>query len=174
MKPVLLVIDAQNGWLGMSEGLKRSVDEHVGNMCKAISIFRKAGAPIIFTYHSCSAKEIMPGTKEFELFPNIGFEAIDGILVKTYANAFNKTQLETMIRDRKCDTVFLIGLSAMHCVFATYHGAYDHDLIPYLVRGAVAGPDAESIQTAERICDTLSLRAISQILEQDPQVTSMG
>jgi nicotinamidase-related amidase len=174
MRPVLLVIDAQRGWLGMSEGLKRSVDEHVGNMCKAISIFRKAGAPIIFTYHSSDAKEIVPGTKEFELLPNIAFEAEDGILVKTYANAFNKTQLETMIRDRKCDTVLLIGLSAMHCVLATYHGAYDHDLIPYLVRGAVAGPDSESIQTAERICDTLSLRAIAQILEQDLRVVGMG
>ena len=65
MKPVLLVIDAQSGWLRLSEGLKKSVDEHIGNMCQAISIFRKAGAPIIFTYHSFGAKEIVPGTKEF-------------------------------------------------------------------------------------------------------------
>lgn len=158
------MVDAQNVWPEFSEGLKRSVAEHLGNMTQAISIFRSAGAPVIFTYHSLSAKGIVPGTKEYELFPSIDVKATDGKVVKTYANAFNKTELERIVRDRGCDTVILIGLSAMHCVHATYLGAYDHDLVPYLGRGAVAGPDEESVQLAEKICDTLSLRAISQIL----------
>lgn len=174
LRLALLVLDAQNGWLGMSEGLKRSVDKHVGNMSEAISIFRSAGAPIIFTYQSYGNRGIMQGTKEFELFPSIDVKATDVKVVKTYANAFNKTELERLVRDRACDTVILVGLSAMHCVLATYLGAYDHDLIPYLAKGAVAGPDEESVKMAESICDTLSLRAISQILEQDPSLIRMG
>jgi nicotinamidase-related amidase len=116
----------------------------------------------------------VPGTKEFELFPSLTVKAEDGKVVKTHQNAFNKTELERMVRDKGCDTVILIGLSALHCVLATYFGAYDQDLFPYLARDAVAAPDEESIQIAEKICDTLSLRAISQILEQDPRVTGMG
>ncbi len=174
MKPVLIVIDAQNGWLGMSEGLKRSVDEHIDSMREAISIFRRAGAPIIFTYHSYNEKGFVPGTKEFELFPGIDVKPTDGMVVKTYMNAFNKTELDNLVRDRGCDTVILVGLSAMHCVLASYLGAYDRDLVPYLIRGAVAGPDEESVQNAERLCDTLSLRAISQILGQDHRTVKMG
>lgn len=174
MRPVLLVVDAQIGWLNLSEGLKRSVERHLDKMLKAISIFRKAKAPIIFTYHSYGNGAIVPGTKEFELLPGITVEPADGVLVKTYANAFNKSQLETMIRDRGCDTVLIVGLSALHCVLSTYHGAYDHDIVPYLVRGAVAGPDEESVQLAERLCDTLSLRALCQILGQDLGLVAMG
>ncbi|MDI9644155.1 MAG: isochorismatase family cysteine hydrolase [Candidatus Verstraetearchaeota archaeon] len=170
MRPVLLVVDAQNGWLRLSEGLKRSVEKHLDSILKAISIFRKAGAPIIFTYHSYGEQAIVPGTSEFELFTGITLEPTDGVLVKTYANAFNKTRLEEMIRERGCDTVLIAGLSALHCVLSTYQGAHDHDLTPYLVRGAVAGPDEESVQLAERLCDTLSLRAVSQILGQDPRL----
>jgi nicotinamidase-related amidase len=167
MKPALVVIDPQNGWLALSESLKRSVDEHVNNMSKAISIFRKAGAPIIFTYHSFPEKGIKPGTESFGFFSNIEVTSTDAKVVKTHQNAFNNTELEKLVREKQCDAVILVGLAALHCVLATYFGAYDRNLNPYLVRGAVAGKDEESVQIVEKICDTLSLRAISQILEQD-------
>lgn len=174
MRPVLLVIDAQNGWLEMSEGLKKSVDQHVGNMQKAISLFQRAGAPVIFTCHSYGDGGIVPGTQDFELFPGIEVKPTDMKVIKTYQNAFNKTNLETLIREKNCNAVILIGLSAMHCVLSTYLGAYDRDLFPYLLKGAVAAPDEESVQMAETICDTLSLRAVSQILDQDPGTILMG
>jgi nicotinamidase-related amidase len=79
-----------------------------------------------------------------------------------------------MVKENGCDTVIIIGLSALHCVLSTYLGAYDRDLFPYIVRGAIAGPDEESIKTAEKLCDTLSLRAISQILGQNPRDMGMG
>lgn len=168
------MVDVQTGWLEMSEGLKESVGKHIGHMRGFVSLFRKAGAPIIFTYHSFPEKGIAQGSKEFDLFSNFTPEAQDGKVVKTRQNAFNNTELERLVREKGCDTVILIGLSALHCVLSTYYGAYDKDLQPYLGRGAVAGPDEESIQIAEKICDTLSLRAVSQILDQDPRLTSMG
>jgi nicotinamidase-related amidase len=174
MKPALVVIDVQNVWPEMSEGLKKSVTEHLGNMTCAISIFRRAGAPIIFTYQTCPEKGIAPGNTGFELFPNITIKAEDSKVLKTHQNAFNKTELEQIIKEKGCNAVILVGLSALHCVLSTYLGAYDRDLYPYIVRGAIAGPDEESIKTAEKLCDTLSLRAISQILGQDPREISMG
>jgi nicotinamidase-related amidase len=173
MKPALLVIDPQNVWLDLSEGLKKSVNEHIGNITQAILIFRKAGAPIIFTYQSCPERAIVPGTKGFELFPSIDIQEGDGKIIKTHQNAFNKTELERLVKEKGCDAVIIVGLSALHCILSTYLGAYDHDLYPYVARGAVAGPDEESIKTAEKLCDTLSLRAISQILGQDPRMNAM-
>jgi nicotinamidase-related amidase len=174
MKPVLLVIDIQTVWPEMSDGLKKSVTEHIANMTRAISIFRKAGAPIIFTYQTCPEKGITPGNTAFGLFPNIDIKDEDRKVLKTHQNAFNKTELEQMVKENGCDTVIIIGLSALHCVLSTYLGAYDRDLFPYIVRGAIAGPDEESIKTAEKLCDTLSLRAISQILGQNPRDMGMG
>lgn len=174
MKPVLLVVDVQNGWLGMSDGLKQSVDKHIVNMQGAIELFRTANAPIIFTYHSYDVREIVAGTPAFEVFPGIEVKPTDVKVVKTYQNSFNKTNLESVIREKNCDTVIIIGLSAMHCVLSTYLGTYDHDLYPYLLRGAVAAADEESVELAEKLCDTLSLKAVAQILGQDPKSVMMG
>jgi len=166
MKPALLVIDVQNGWLAQSEGLKVSTDLRLGKMLAAISIFHKANAPVIFTFHSYAEAGVVPGATDFEVVPGIDVATADGRVVKTHLNAFSKTELANLVRARGCDTVVLVGLSALHCVLSTYLGAYDYDFAPYLVRGAVAAPDEGSVVTAERLCDTLSLRAIAQILGQ--------
>jgi nicotinamidase-related amidase len=164
MRPALLVIDVQNGWLDLSKGLKQSVNDRLERMAEAISIFRKGGAPVIFTYQLFPGKGIVPGTEAFELCPGIVAEGSDVKVVKSKMNAFNGTELERILRDRGCDAVVIIGLSSLQCVLATYYGAYDRDLSPYLVRDAVAGATEESVRIVEKICDTLSLGAVSQIL----------
>jgi nicotinamidase-related amidase len=63
-----------------------------------------------------------------------------------------------------CDTVILAGLSAMGCVMATYVGAMDQDLHPYLLRDGVAGSSEDLVRLAQEIFDTLSLDALDQIL----------
>lgn len=170
MRPGLLVIDAQNGWLEMSEGLKLSVQKTIPHIVEAIQVFRRAGAPILFTYHLYKEKGLYPGSKDFNLFPEIEIMPEDKWIIKTYQNAFNKTELGSLLKEQGCDTVVLAGLSAMNCVLTTYYGAYDVDLSPYLLRGAVAGPDQTSIDLVEKICDTLSIRAVNQILGGDQSV----
>ncbi|MDW5562041.1 MAG: isochorismatase family cysteine hydrolase [Methanomassiliicoccus sp.] len=165
LKPALLVIDVQNGWMEISRGLRASVDVHMDAMNEAISIFRRCGAPIILSYHSYEEKGMVTGSSAFEYLSEIKTEKNDIVIVKRYMNAFNKTELEAILRDRGCDTLMIVGLSALHCVLSTYMGAYDRDILPYLVRNGVAGPDEDSVSIAERICDTLSLRAIAQILD---------
>jgi len=173
MSVALIVIDLQTGWLGMSPGLKRSVEEKLSRMCETIKIFRKAGAPVIFTYHNYIEGDITPGNRKFDIFPEVEVLESDLKVVKTYQNAFNKTNLAVLLKEHGCDTVVMIGLSATNCVLSTYLGAYDHDLVPYLVKGAVAGQDDTSVITAERLCDTLSVRAVSQLLGQDWKTIKM-
>lgn len=167
MKAALIAIDMQNGWLEMSPGLKISVAEKVSRMCQTVRIFREAGAPVIFTYHQYTEAGITPGTHQFDIFPELEIGESDLKVVKTYQNAFNKTNLSSILKERGCDTVMMIGLSATNCVLSTYLAAYDHDLIPYLVRGAVAGQDDAAVSVAESLCDTLSVRAVSQMICQD-------
>lgn len=173
MKPALLVIDMQNGWLTFSPGLKKSVADHIDTVNKVISIFQSANAPIIFTFHSYAEHGIVKETKEFEIMPEISITKDCKKIIKTHQNAYIKTNLAKIIRENGCDTVMIAGLSALNCVLSTYLATYDENLFPYLVKGAVAGPDEKSVQIAETICDTLSLRAISQILGQDPKIWCM-
>ena len=44
-------------------------------------------------------------------------------MIKTHLNTFNGTGLDTLLKEKGCDTVMIIGLSAVHCVLATYFGA---------------------------------------------------
>jgi nicotinamidase-related amidase len=165
MRPALLVIDVQNAWLDSSEGLKKSLEARIDEINQAIAIFRARNLPIIVIYHTDKGVGPEPGTKAFEFHPGIKIEPRDTKVIKNYPNAFNRTELESLLRERGCDTVLLAGLSATGCVLATYIGALDRDLSPYLVKDAVAASREDLVRFAEEIFDCLSLRAIGQLTQ---------
>ena len=86
------------------------------------------------------------------------------MLVKAYPNAFNKTELQEILAMDGCDTVILAGLSTTGWIMATYIGAIDRDLHPYLLRDGVAAESETLVHHAQEIFDTLSLDALDQIL----------
>ena len=165
MRPALLVIDVQNAWLDSSEGLRKSLEARIDEINQAIAIFRAKNLPIVAVYHTDKGVGPEPGTKAFEFHPGIKIEPRDAKVIKNYPNAFNRTDLESLLRERGCDTVLLAGLSATCCVLATYIGALDRDLSPYLVKDAVAASREDLVRFAEEIFDSLSLRAIGQLTQ---------
>jgi nicotinamidase-related amidase len=88
----------------------------------------------------------------------------DKKIIKTYGNAFNKTDLGKILNEEDVDSVMLAGFCAEYCVLSTYHGAKDLDLNPFLLKNAVAGGVKEHIDFVEKICETMSLGPLSQIL----------
>jgi nicotinamidase-related amidase len=164
VKPALLVVDIQNAWLDMDAGLKESMMARIPVVNEAIGVFRGKGLPIIRIYHVDPATGPKPGTPAFEFDPDVRIEPSDELIVKNYPNAFNKTELEEVLRRSGCDTVILAGLSGSGCVLATYLGAVDRDIPAYLVKNAVAAPKEEHVRFAEEVCDTLSLKALRQFL----------
>lgn len=164
MKPALLVIDVQNKWLNSNPGLRASVELRVDVINSAIALFRKKGLPIIVVHHVDKEEGPYPGSEDFEFLPSIDIEKTDVKVVKNYPNAFNKTDLESILRQMKVDTVILSGLSATACVMATYIGAEDRDLHVYLLRDGVAAGTEQNVKFAEEIFETLSLAALGQVL----------
>jgi len=65
-----------------------------------------------------------------------------------------------MLQKQGCDTLVIVGLSASGCVLATYFGALDWEIRPYLLKGGVASHNEEHVRFAEEICDTLSLQEL--------------
>ncbi len=163
MKPALLVIDVQNKWLNQSPGLKASLELRVEVINSAIALFREKGLPIIRVYHIDKGEGPMPGTDEFEFLPSIGTIDSDTRVIKNYPNAFNKTELAGILQQKQVDTVILCGLSATACVMATYVGAEDQDLHPFLLRDGVAAGSEQLVKFAEEIFETLSVGALTLI-----------
>jgi nicotinamidase-related amidase len=164
LKPALLVIDIQNKWLDSSTGLRSSVEQRVEIINSAIAMFRKRGLPIIRIYHEDRAEGPRPDTKEFNFLPSIEISETDTRVIKNYPDAFNKTGLADILAQRNVDTVILCGLSATGCVMATYVGAENHDLHPFLLRDGVAASSEEHVGFAEEIFETLSVGALSHVL----------
>jgi hypothetical protein len=65
-------------------------------------------------------------------------------IVKTYPNAFNKTELAGDLQAIGVDTVIITGFCAEYCILSTYCGARDLDLTPVLLRNALASGKPES------------------------------
>jgi len=164
MKPVLLVIDVQNYVLDNYPGYSESVAKRAGVMNDAISLFRRKGLPIVVIYHEDKAEGPRPGSRAFEFSDSIDVRGTDTKVVKNYPNGFNKTDLEDILRNKTCDTVFIVGLSAIGCALATYHGAMDRDLEPYFVHGGVAADTEEHVRMAEEICRTISVEELDRRL----------
>lgn len=164
MKPALLVIDIQNKWLNSSPGLRACLEHRVEAINSAISLFRKKGLPIIRVYHVDKGEEPLPGTEDFEFLSSIDIIKSDTQVIKNYSNAFNHTKLAKILAQKKVDVVILCGLSATGCVMATYVGAEDHDLHPFLLRNGVAASSELQVRFAEEIFETMSVAALTQVL----------
>ena len=117
-KPALVVMDIQNAWMPMMDDEGKEMALRYVNY--AISKFRERGLPIIVVYHTDPEHGPEPGTEPFEFPEEIKITDDDITVVKNFPSAFKQTDLEEILRREGCDTVFLVGLSAVGCVLYTY------------------------------------------------------
>jgi len=163
MKPALLVIDIQNEFLpSMSEQEKKTAFDYING---ALRRFHDKGFPVIRIYHSHPVAGPKPGSEAFEYPQSVLISPDDPKIVKTYSNAFNKTGLEKLLRERGCNVLFLCGLSADACVLATYQGAEDLDFDAFLIREALLSPDSAATRFVAGMCETVSYGALKVILK---------
>lgn len=162
MKAALLIIDLQKAWY--NQQTKESMDQSAAALNHLVPLFKAKGWPVYYIQHQNPAHGILPGSE--------GFDWIDGIkpdgapvFVKSYGNAFNKTALYESVKRDGVDTLILGGYRAENCVLSTYRGALDLDLVPIVLRGALAGPLPERIAFVESIGDVVSLSALVRLLE---------
>ena len=163
MKPVLIVIDTQNKYLPYMSDEDKNFAFEVINY--AISMFRQHEFPIIRVYHTDPAWGPVPNTEDFEFPEKIAVTDDDPKIIKTYSNAFNKTDLEKVIKELEGNTLFLCGLSAVGCVLATYHGAKDRDYDVFLVKGALMSHNSTYTKFVEDVYEPVGLNALKLILE---------
>jgi len=163
MRPALFVQDIQNAWLydaDSNQDLRRSMEERIGLVNEAISWFRERGLPVIVGYTEDPSEGLVPGSRSYEVPETVHVKASDPKVTKRHANAFANPGLAALLEGLGCDTFVIVGLSASGCVLATYFGAFDGDVRPYVLKGGIASHNEEHVRFAEDICDTTTLEEL--------------
>jgi len=163
MKPALLVIDVQNAWLPHMD--ERDVKVAMDHINWAIVLFRDNGFPVIRVYHTDPKDGPAPGSEAFAFPKTVAIKDDDPMVVKNYGNSFKKTDLDKVLKEKGVNTVFLVGLSAVGCVLATYHGANDLDYNVFMVKHALISHDAALTKSVYDICTNISPAALKLLIE---------
>ncbi len=165
MKPALLVIDVQKAFFRISPTTAQSLDEAIEYINAAIALFREKSLPVICIQHVDEKDKLVPGQERFELPDKLNILSSDLHIHKTYGNSFNKTPLESKLRELGVDTVIITGFCAEYCVLSAARGAEDRDLTPIILRGSLASAVPENIKFVENISDVISYGALKKLLE---------
>lgn len=153
--PALVVVDVQNKYAsGDLEGPARSILPTVNG---AISAFRAAGRPIFFIRMEGSSPCVPEVEGGDDFLAGLDVREGDTVVTKRRMNAFHGTGLGDAARSAGCDSVVVCGLVSRWCVHATYFGAYDEDLTPFVLRGGIAGTDPENTRMVEALCKTVGV-----------------
>lgn len=163
MKPALLVIDVQNAWLPQMD--ERDVKVAMDHINWAIALFRDNGFPVVRVYQSDPAEGPAPGSEAFAFPKTVAVKDDDPMIVKQYGSGFKKTNLDKVLKEKGVNTVFLVGLSAVGCVLATYHGADDLDYNVFVVKHALMSHDAALTKAVYDICTNISPAALKLLIE---------
>ncbi|MDD2426217.1 MAG: isochorismatase family protein [Bacteroidales bacterium] len=163
IKPALLVIDVQNAYLKSMD--QREKDKVMQNINYYIYSFRVHGCPVIRVYHYNKQYGPEQGTEMFEFPSSVLIEPGDPKVIKTYPDAFNKTDLDKILKEKGVNTVFLCGLSSVGCVLATWIGAQNNDYKAFLIKNAIMSHNADYTGNVETMFDAVGYEIVSLILD---------
>ena len=165
-KPALIVMDVQNAYMPYMDD--EDIEIAVEMINATIELFRERGLPVIRVYHSDPQRGPEPGSEPFEFPDTINIDDKDPMVIKHRASAFNGTDLDEVLSEHGCDTVFLCGLSAVGCVLATYFDADGHDYRSFMVENGLISHDASLTDSVEKMTGAIGYRAIQYMLLHAP------
>ena len=164
MNPVLFIIDMQAAFFKGNGESVALLNEAVQEINKCIELFREKHLPIIAVRQILNEIELVPGKSGFITTSLIKLDICDKRINKTYKNAFTKTELNTIVKELKVDTIIITGYSAEFCILSTYRGAEDLDYTPLILSGAIAGQSRENVKFVEEINNVISLEELKERL----------
>lgn len=130
----LQVIWFQNGWDAEQKeaGGPGSVNQLKGNSLK---LMRKRP--------ELHGKLLTKGGWDYELVKELKPDSSDIIIQKPRYSGFTGTQLDSILRSRRIETLLVCGVATNVCVESTIRDAYFKEYFPVLIRDACyqAGPD---------------------------------
>jgi nicotinamidase-related amidase len=140
LRPALVIIDMQH-WFFRNEERRVKFHEIISSINNLIDIANQRGIPIyqVLTIHKNDRSTwnivmkkhnlavLLEGSKEAELLPQIKFDNLQEVIVKTRQSAFIRTNFEESLKGQNVDTLILCGVFTHGCVGRTAIDAYERD-----------------------------------------------
>jgi ureidoacrylate peracid hydrolase len=184
-KCALLVIDMQNSFL--AEGALFEVPagrEIIPNIERLIAYAREHGIPVIWTQSDNTppggglildrypiirqSRALWRGDKSFELYPDMvqPLESEHRVVKHKY-DAFHDTDLDTVLRNLRRDTIILTGVATEVCCESTARSAFFHEYKVAFLSDATATNDPKVHRST---CDRMD-RFFARVLDTDEVVS---
>jgi nicotinamidase-related amidase len=130
----LLVIDVQNGVVEAAHA-RAAV---VANVAALVETARREQVPVVWVQHS--DQDLPAGSEQWRIVPELTPGVEEPLVAKNYGDAFEETDLETVLSGLAVGRLFVVGAQTDACIRSTLHGA--------LVRGydAVLVSDAHTTE----------------------------
>ena len=157
MRFAMVVVDMQRKFVAENPGLRDSTEKRLNCINETMDRFRSAGCPVILVFmdgvgHGLS----QPIDNPDGLIDGLAVEGTDIRVHKTHMDGFLDKGLLEALEENGCNAVLLAGLVAQYCVMATYYGALDRGISPFILEGGVSATDEENVRLTEALCKTLS------------------
>src|SRR3954467_2033949 len=118
-KTALLVIDVQNGVVGGSFNR----DSVVANINALLDKARAEGVQVVWVQHN--SEDLPRGSEQWRLVPGLTARRHPEPLVhKTYADAFDDTDLEEVLAARGIGRLVVAGAQTDECIRSTIHSGF--------------------------------------------------
>lgn len=163
MSIAFLVIDMQKEFYQL-EHCKETMVGTIDYINETAELFRKTGHPVVIVQDEEAGEG--PGSKGYELMDEIKTEISDIRISKIYSNAFWKTDLEKLLKDRGVKFVIVSGFAAEYCVLFTLNGAEERGFGASLLQHGVAGLSKTRVDETYLIRPTVSLETIFYMLTE--------
>lgn len=137
-KSALLVIDVQNDVVAPAHDR----DAVVANIAAVVRSARAASTPVIWVQHEHDT-ELPRGSQGWQIVDDLQPDADEPVVHKRYRNAFESTELESLLEARQVGRLIVTGSQSDYCVRWTLHGAHDRGYDTVLVADGHT-TDAES------------------------------
>ena len=149
-RSALLVIDMQEFFFRQPER-RRNLETVANNINRLIDRFETTSQPIVHVITCLKADgsdwdlkmkaagqpELIEGTPEVAILPQIKVSPTHRTVVKTRYSAFFKTDLAEILHKEHVERVVVAGAYTHYCVNATVFDAWCHDFVPGLVTDGV-------------------------------------
>lgn len=142
-RTALLIIDMQNDFV-RSDGVLcvPGIEEHLPAYRQFVASCRRKGITVIYTRHAFDPVKnpieaelfpmlleggLRPGTRGYDVIDELAPEQGDIILEKSRYNAFYKTDLDAILKQRGITHVIITGTMTEICCHSTARGAMERD-----------------------------------------------
>lgn len=170
MRKALLLIDLQHDYFPDGAYPLWNAQAVLDNIERATEAARAKGIPIIVVQHVADeglSPFFVKGTHGAEVHPRVLAAAPDApIVVKTFADSFEQTNLEAVLSELGVDTLLVAGMMTQNCVT---HTAISKAAEKYDVRVL-----ADCCTTVDEMLHMIALHALSPRVALSPALDAIG